>query len=114
MLTTAQLLRYLSQHKKTKRHFRGVYPLDYLPKRLLRRPSSLIVNLDEHYKPGSHWVAIYIGNRGTSFYFDPLGMQPPDQIAVFLDRNSKNGWYYNAQISRRSLYSLWLLLCTIS
>ena len=111
MLTTAQLVRNLSNNKKTKKHFRGVYPLDHLPRRLLKRPSSLIVNLDEHYKPGSHWVAIFIDNRGRAFYFDPLGMLPPKPIATFLDRNSKTGWLYNAHKFQGDLSILCGLYC---
>lgn len=60
----------------TRRHFCGVYALDTLPAKPLKRrglPSSYICNLDPISKPGSHWIAFFIPTRGPIEYFDSYG-----------------------------------------
>ena len=91
MLSTLDIRRLMNRN----REFVGVFPIDRLPINLLNKPSSLIVNLDEAYKSGSHWVAIYFPKVGYAVYMDPLGSEPPPLIASFLQRNSKHGWKYN-------------------
>ncbi len=44
-----------------------------------------ILNLDPHYKGGSHWVGLFIDlDKKEVNYFDSYGMQPPKQIARFM------------------------------
>lgn len=77
-------------------HFLGVYPVNLLPFELVIRPSSLIINLDPHYKGGSHWICIYFPKRGVPVYFDSFGGPATSQeIITFLERNSKYGYIYN-------------------
>lgn len=46
---------------------------------------GIIFNLDEHYKPGSHWVAVFIDcKRGMIYYFDSYGDIVPTQILKFV------------------------------
>lgn len=40
------------------------------------RPYALIVNTDNHDKPGLHWVAVYLNNYGEAIYFDSYGVPP--------------------------------------
>jgi hypothetical protein len=44
----------LTTHVK---YFEGVYPVDLLPE-TITNPANIVVNLDEHYMLGSHWVAL--------------------------------------------------------
>lgn len=57
-------------------------------------PIYLISNLDPDYKPGSHWVAIYIDINGVGEYFDSYGRKPEGYHKMFLKRNTKK-WSYN-------------------
>ena len=55
-----------------------------------------IFNLDEHYKPGSHWVAMFADfKKGHIVYFDSYGYKPNDEISILLKRlklqNEKRG-----------------------
>ena len=52
--------------------FRGVYPIDLLPK---RQQGAYVINLDKHDEPGSHWVAVYDDGK-TVEYFDSYGLPP--------------------------------------
>lgn len=54
---------------------RGVYASDTIPKGLTR-PMALIINTDDHTKPGSHWVCIYCDKEGKGWYFDSYGVPP--------------------------------------
>lgn len=76
-------------------HFGGVGPIDKLPTHLIAKPRSFIVNLDESYKSGSHWVALFFPENGPAYYFDSFGRYPPDAIITFMERNCKYGWIYN-------------------
>ena len=79
-----QLTAVLSQDYKTKRIFRGVYPMDRLP---ARRDGAYVVNMDNHDEPGSHWVAVYI-HKGAVEYFDSYGRAPTDtRMLRFLGPN---------------------------
>lgn len=64
----------LFSDKRTKTHFRGVFPSDKLPK----NPSIgiYIINLDPSTKPGSHWIAIHIKTHKEAEYFDSYAYPP--------------------------------------
>lgn len=60
---------------------------------------GIIFNLDEHYKPGSHWVGLYIDLNGKIYFFDSYGIRPDPRIRKFMrkvarfckyDLNNKN------------------------
>ena len=42
-------------------------------------PFAYIFNLDPSYKPGVHWVAVYIDKEGRPEYFDSFGRPPPKE-----------------------------------
>lgn len=73
--------------------FGGVYPVDLIPDHLISNQKAIVINLDPHYKPGSHWVCLYLsGNRVE--YFDSYGLPPfSKNIKVFIDKNSKDIHY---------------------
>lgn len=42
---------------------------------------GIIFNLDPHYKPGSHWVSLFVNlKKGYVFYFDSAGSKPPKEV----------------------------------
>jgi len=46
---------------------------------------GIIFNLDPHYKPGSHWVSLFINaKKGKIFYFDSAGDEIPKRIMKFV------------------------------
>ena len=71
-MNTLQINGVLIKHVK---YFQGVYPTDLLPITLLK-PSIIVINLDKHYIPGSHWVALYFSDTGCTEYFDSYGLPP--------------------------------------
>lgn len=48
---------------------------------------GVVFNLDEHYKSGSHWVALFIDlHKNEAFYFDSYGIRPDQRIIDFVKR----------------------------
>ena len=48
---------------------------------------GIVFNLDEHYKSGSHWVALYADlNKNQVYYFDSYGKKPEKRIRRFVSR----------------------------
>ena len=46
-----------------------------------RKKVGIVFNLDEHYKPGSHWVSLYMDTaHGTCYFFDSCGKPPEYRI----------------------------------
>lgn len=65
----------------------GVFAADRIPISL-SFPSAIIINTQEHWKSGQHWVALYINKFGYGFYFDSYGLPP--YISYHVDRIKKN------------------------
>ena len=65
----------------------GVYAADRIPK-VLSTPAAIVVNTDDHTKPGTHWVAIYIDNNRFGTYFDSYGLAPASKHHI--DRLQRN------------------------
>jgi len=62
---------------------------------------GMVINLDEHWKKGSHWVGLY-ANLKTSeiYYFDSYGYKPKNYICNFVKKIalwSYNKYYRNTQ-----------------
>lgn len=67
----------------------GVFAADRIPQKI-DLPAAIIANTDEHYKPGQHWVAMYINSSGRGKYFDSYGVPPYSKhIIRSLRRNCK-------------------------
>ena len=62
-------------------HSVGVFPADQIP-RVWTKPTAYVFNTDNHFKPGSHWVAAYADTLENGWYFDSFGLAPiiPDHI----------------------------------
>jgi len=55
---------------------------------------GIVFNLDEHYKEGSHWVALYSDLiKNQIYYFDSIGRKPGKRIRKFINRITK--YLYN-------------------
>lgn len=72
----------------------SVYPANRLPI-IVSEPCYIISNLDPDTKPGSHWVAMYLGHGGVGEYFDSYGRKPTSYHLSFLNRNTKR-WAFNS------------------
>ena len=69
-------------------NFVGVFPRYILPQPI---DGAYVLNTDPHYKPGQHWVAVYLkGGRGE--YYDLLGLPP--MYVEFVDFLPKK-WTFN-------------------
>ena len=85
----------MRQDKHVAPFFEGVYAADTLPRRLHKKPALLICNTDPISKPGTHWVAFFIGENGEGEFWDSYGFPPIiKQHRQFLDRLCKK-WTYN-------------------
>jgi hypothetical protein len=92
-MQTSQLESILRSDPNVKPAFCGVYPSDQLP--LACNDCFMVVNLDPHDKPGSHWVALHIKDR-VGQYFDSYGLPPlNNKILNFINSNCRD-WEYNA------------------
>jgi hypothetical protein len=61
---------------------------------------GICFNLDPHYKPGSHWVSMFINiKKGTIFYFDSAGETIPPQIKKFADTVIEQGHHLSKPIN---------------
>jgi len=55
---------------------------------------GLVINLDEHWKKGSHWVGLFADlERGKIYYFDSYGIKPKKRISQFVKKIAL--WCYN-------------------
>ena len=108
-LTTRDIQKFMKKNL----YFGGVGPIDRLPTTLIAKPRSFIINLDESWKPGSHWVAIYFPINGPAYYFDSFGRYPPTQIINFMERNSKFGWIFNYHKLQGDLSTLCGYYCIV-
>jgi hypothetical protein len=90
-MNTIQIDKVLTKHVE---YFHGVYPIDILPSTLIK-PSIIVINLDKHYMPGSHWVALCFSDSGYVAYFDYYGLPPYKlEIMAYLQRHSIS-WTFN-------------------
>lgn len=88
-MNSLELKIFMETNRHTKPHFLGIFSCDTLPrKRVQTRPALIICNTDEHYKPGQHWIAIYLLDENTIEYFDSFGMYPSNlYINLFIREN---------------------------
>ena len=60
-------------------------------------PSFFIVNTDPNFKPGSHWICIYVYSQNDivhTYFYDPLGFSPSNynkHIGRFLEYTTHFG-----------------------
>ena len=62
-LTNSEIQKYYQNELR----FHGVYSRDNLAK---IKDGAYIINLDEYFVIGTHWVALYVNNNNDVTYFD--------------------------------------------
>ncbi len=71
----------------------AVIAKDTLPDVVSTYPSAFVCNTHDSDKPGEHWVAMYVGQRGD--YFDPYGQKPQHiEFTNFMNEHC-SGWSHN-------------------
>ena len=76
-LTNFEIQKYYQNEPR----FNGVYSRDNLPK---IKDGAYIINLDENYDIGTHWIALYVKNNDIT-YFDSFGVEHiPKEIKKFI------------------------------
>jgi hypothetical protein len=51
---------------------------------------GMVINLDEHYKTGSHWVSLYFNLiKSQIYFFDSVGREPEKRIRKFINKITK-------------------------
>ena len=81
--------RVLRKNPVTRRFFLDTFPADQIPA-VTEFPSSMVVNMDNSDLPGSHWVAMYVPDSQTVFYYDSFGVLPSNKnIRKFLAKFKK-------------------------
>ena len=51
---------------------------------------GMVINLDPHDKPGSHWVALYTNfDKNQIYFFDSFGKKPKNKIKKFINKIAK-------------------------
>jgi hypothetical protein len=66
----------------------GVKDLDFDElKKNNKNKIGMVINLDEHNKSGSHWVALYTDlNKGQIYYFDSFAKKPSKRTRKFINK----------------------------
>lgn len=91
--------------------FLGIHNLNFkeLEKKNINK-IGMVINLDEHYKSGSHWVALYTDlDKYQTYYFDSVGKKPKKRIKKFINKILKYFYHkkFNSNISlNKTFYKL--------
>ena len=60
---------------------------------------GIIFNTDPHYKPGQHWISMFINiKKKRIFFFDSTGDKAPPEIMNFVNRIKEEGLQLNKKI----------------
>ena len=60
---------------------------------------GIIFNTDPDYKPGQHWISMFINiKKKTIFFFDSVGDEAPDEIKKLIERIKEQGLALNKKI----------------
>ena len=87
----------MSSDRMIEKRFRGLYPLDMIPKNL--PPNSLIVvNQDRSMEPGSHWIVLHYKDNNIVEHFDSVGKTPKKFIHNLLISNNNTYGYNNKRL----------------
>ena len=74
------------KYYQNKPRFNGVYSKDDLSR---IKDGAYVINLDEYYDIGTHWVALCINNNDNT-YFDSFGVEHiPKEIKTFINNKNK-------------------------
>ena len=73
----------------------GVYSRDNLPCNIKNR--AYVINLDEYYDIGTHWIALYVNNK-TVTYFDSFRIEHiPKEVKKFIGNRYIISNFYGIQ-----------------
>lgn len=64
------------------KHFVGVFAIDKIPNNL-KEKSFIVINLDPHYKKGSHWICAIKLHKNELEIFDSLGVKIKNLVKYF-------------------------------
>lgn len=87
-MNTTQIANALSADKYVSSVFRGVYPIDKLPR---FQKGAYVFNTAASTHPGLHWVAVWVTHQRVE-YFDSFGGDPPQRL---LRWGRKKTWVVN-------------------
>lgn len=73
----------VSSDKILRKNVHGIYPSDMMPTLDFSKGFGLIANTDESDRPGQHWLAVFIPNKGPPEFFDPLAFPPIHYVDHF-------------------------------
>ena len=91
-LTNFEIQKYYENKSK----FNGVYSRDNLPNKI--KDGAYIINLDEYYDIGTHWVALYEKNNDIT-YFDSFGLEHiPKEIKKFIKNKNIKANIFRIQV----------------
>ena len=77
-LTNFEIQKYYQNEPR----FNGVFSRDNLGSTI--KNDAYVINLDEYYDIGTHWVALYVNNKIVT-YFDSFGVKHiPKEIMKFI------------------------------
>ena len=108
-MDTKDILQVVKSSSKLKDVFIGVFPSDRLPKKIEKYPVALIVNVDDHTQPGSHWLAVYIDQHHSGEFFYSYARHPlmyNEHFVNFLNQHCRE-WVFN----EKALQSYWSTVC---
>ena len=72
----------IQEYYQNEPRFNGVFSRDNLGSTV--KNGAYVINLDEHYDIGTHWVALYVYNK-TVTYFDSFGVEHiPKEVMKFI------------------------------
>ena len=76
------------EYYENESRFNGVYSRDSLPNKI--KDEAYIINLDEYFEIGTHWIALYVKNNNIT-YFDSFGVEhiPKEIIKLIKNENIK-------------------------
>ena len=74
----------IQEYYQNEPRFNGVFSRDNLPSNI--KNGAYVINLDEYYDIGTHWIALYVNNK-IAIYFDSFGVEHiPKEIMKFINR----------------------------
>ena len=74
----------IQEYYQNEPRFNGVFSRDNLPNKT--KNDAYVINLDEYYDIGTHWVPLYVNNKIVT-YFDSFGVEHiPKEIMKFITR----------------------------